>query len=195
VEQVFPEFRTMKPTEFSWDLATLDTKWKVRYSPFNLPRAGVKENGKMMNEKEFSERWEQVHQQTRQAIKESYFVIKYKSPQAVEERMKIEIESIRRFDLFCYKTFIKLIYEEVTDITNIDLDSDRYIRQREKDFSKPYLNDKRKLEQTMKNLNNIEHDVIFFQEANENLKSAFIGKSKYFVKTAHGVDSIIVLNL
>lgn len=41
--------------------------------------AGVKESdGKMMNEQEFKEKWEEVHQKTREDIKKKYFDVKYK---------------------------------------------------------------------------------------------------------------------
>lgn len=51
VQQKYPEFGDPTGEKFTWDMGSIDTKWKNRYSPVNVVEVGIKEDNTMMNEK------------------------------------------------------------------------------------------------------------------------------------------------
>lgn len=51
VSQKYPEFGEGKGDKFSWDMGSIDTKWKNRYSPVNIVEVGIKADNTMMNQK------------------------------------------------------------------------------------------------------------------------------------------------
>lgn len=57
---------------------------------------------------------------------------------------------------------IKYIYG-VSDIKKLDFDSKKYLEVRAEDFKKPFLNKDEKLSLTIKRLEKLPHDVLYFQ--------------------------------
>ena len=54
-------------------MGSIDTKWKDRYAAINILEAGVKKNGKMMNQQQFSIEWQERKSQTIKILKADYF--------------------------------------------------------------------------------------------------------------------------
>ena len=86
--------------------------------------------------------------------------------------MNIEIPRCREFDLFCYRAFIKYIYS-IDNLEKLDVDAAVYLEIKKKDFQKPYLNQKKKLQKTMEEVKKLDLDVLFMQETNQQLRKMF----------------------
>lgn len=68
------------------------------------------------------------------------------------------------------------------------------MKQREIDFSKPYLDDDKKIIKTLRGLETLPHDILFLQEANVKLMEALKKTNRYHITEMINSDSKILMS-
>lgn len=129
---------------FKWEMGNIDVEWKDRCSPVNELGCGVKENGRMMNLSEFEREWD-LRLKSSQARLEDFYLKKNSkdSKQATLAQLALHLKNTKIFDIICYRTFAKIIYE--TDkVEDWDVPAQKWLSEREKDFEKSYLDRNKK---------------------------------------------------
>lgn len=134
---------------FCWDMGNVDVIWKTRYSPLHFSRCGVKLNSEgheeMMNLHEFEAEWDNRAQEGRRCLQDLY-ATKFHTHTAQKNAELVEkhIKNTRIFDILAYRTMIFSIYG-TEDIENLKEGAGKWFQEREKDFSKPYLDEGKKM--------------------------------------------------
>ena len=78
------------------------------------------------------------------------------------------LENCRKFDLICYKTLLKVIYN-IDDIEIVEVSAKRYKEHQRSFFSKSYLKEEDKAKLIIKALIDNKIDILFLQETTDKL--------------------------
>lgn len=138
--------------QFAWKFSKLDKHIKERYCPFYNIQCGI-ENGKFVTRERYEELWRADYAKLEEASGAKF---------SEEEKNEALL-----FDLLAFHTLLFKVFK-ILDLKDAQgCSTEQYLKEYQPYFQQSFLNEKKKLEQFKKGMDQSMADVVFIQEPDE----------------------------
>lgn len=162
---------------FSWQFGKLDKKIKDRYCPFYNVNCGI-EDGKFVTKERFIEIWRKVYDE-----QEATTGTKFSDAEQKEALL---------FDLIAFHTLLYQVYKIIDINVAVHLNPKEYIEFYTPFFTQSFLDEKKKLQQFKRGMDESMADIVFIQEPDDLLINDIEKfKDKYFISISPDKDTLI----